>query len=213
MWVFKMIYSTVIDALFPLSTVERELLSYTPEQAYAALPPAPVTPITDTHSVFAYKDERAGKLVWNIKYKKSQAAVALGGYALHQKMMELNIPLGSIIVPIPITARRRRERGFNQCELLLKEVERLDTDRRWIFRDDLLVRTQHISRQTLKGRTERLESARGIFAITEHARDQLKGRTVVIIDDVITTGSTILEAMETVRKAGAEKVIGISVAH
>jgi predicted amidophosphoribosyltransferase len=112
MWV-KTIYQAIMDALFPLSKVEEQLLSYTPVQAYSLLPPAPPSPIPETFAVFAYKDERVAKLIWSIKYKKSKQAVELGGYALYQKLIAQKMPPGTVIVPIPITPRRRRERGYN----------------------------------------------------------------------------------------------------
>ena len=94
-----------------------------------------------------------------------------------------------------------------------------------------------MSRQTLKDRKERIESAKDIFVADVEAIDKLickldikklnsdksnadelgtnksKGYLVIVIDDVITTGSTILDAIKTLRKAGLEKTFGLSVAH
>jgi predicted amidophosphoribosyltransferase len=177
-----------------------------------------------------------------------------------------------IVVPMPITARRRRERGFNQCELLANEIERLAND--WIAHNshdvigkqvgdlntvdesvirrcrenrlivvrDLLVRKLHKSRQTLKDREERLESAHDIFAVNENVANRImSGHSssvkigvqpktselqstnadqqpinkpfIIVIDDVITTGGTIRDAISTLKKAGFENTWGLSVAH
>ncbi len=214
MGILKTLYTTVIDALFPLSPAEQVLSTYSQEQAYETLPRAPQVPISDATAVFTYKDERVAKLVWSIKYKKSPHAVELGGYALYQTLLKMNLSVGSVIIPIPITSKRRRERGYNQCELLVEEIRRLDTSKQFIIRNDLLIRTQHASRQTLKGRVDRLESAKGIFAVDETTETgQFRDSTIVIIDDVITTGSTMREAVETLRSAGFEKVTGLSLAH
>jgi ComF family protein len=216
------LYNTILDAVFPLSPFERELFSYSPELAYTKLPGAPTVPFGDAHSIFAYKDERVAKLIWNIKYKKSAQAVQIGGYALYRRIQDFPRPTLEdtvILIPMPITSRRRRERGFNQCELLTDEIGRLDEHKRFIVRSDLLIRTQHMSRQTLKGRAERLEDAKGIFSVNEKVLTEIRDKnngilpTLVVIDDVITTGSTIKEAMETLRKAGFENVRGISLAH
>jgi predicted amidophosphoribosyltransferase len=132
-----------------------------------------------------------------------------------------------IVVPMPITARRRRERGFNQCELLAGEIEKLamanaaknigddlGTDKRLVVIRDLLVRKIHKSRQTLKDRAERLESAQDIFAVNEEVAHKIKGGPmIIVIDDVITTGGTIRDAVSTLRKAGFENTWGLSVAH
>lgn len=180
-------------------------------------------------SIFAYKDERVAKLVWNIKYKREPRAVAIGGTALFRTLEEIAGGKTTIIVPIPMTKRRRKERGYNQCELLVGEIAQLDAkraeqtgnERKFTIKNDLLVRVHHADRQTLKSRPERLAGAKGVFAINETALDEIKASTpgalsastAIVIDDVITTGSTMKEAMETLRAAGFEKVLGLSLAH
>lgn len=122
-----------------------------------------------------------------------------------------------VVIPMPITNKRRQERGYNQCELLLNEIERLEKtsgNERFIFKKDLLVRTHHSSRQTLKGRRERVESAKGIFSVNEETvTDDLKNMPIILIDDVITTGSTMKEALETLKSAGLKNTAAISLAH
>ncbi|MFA6554642.1 MAG: phosphoribosyltransferase family protein [Candidatus Paceibacterota bacterium] len=238
------LYRIIIDALFPISSADKELFSYTPEQAFKKLPPAPLSPISYTHSIFAYKDELVTRLVWNIKYKKSEKAVKIGGYALYQNIARYHFRSDELqrnevdirkitLIPIPITSKRRKERGYNQCELLLDEVKLLDIENKLIIRKDLLERIQHLSRQTLKNREERLESAKNIFAVNEktvqmirdsqisvmddlvHKENQISLRNIplIVIDDVITTGSTMKEAMKTLREFGFKNVKGISLAH
>ena len=215
---FRALYDTVVDALFPVSAAERELLALSPEGALLALPKAPpyaglTVPLTDVRSVFAYKDERVSRLIWGIKYKEDHHAVGLGGYALwHELVGDRGSKVSElIIIPIPITARRRRERGFNQCELLVDEIVRLDTDRRFITDPKLLMRVQKTSDQKKKDRKERLVGAQGIFSVNQNLLD--KKVPLMVIDDVITTGSTMKEAMDTLKAAGFENVSGLSLAH
>lgn len=123
-----------------------------------------------------------------------------------------------LLIPIPMTRKRKNERGFNQCELLVDEIIKLDKTGQLIACKDLLIRTIHQDRQTLKDRRSRLEDAKGIFSINENVftlngNVSIKNLPVVIIDDVITTGSTMKEAMETLTLAGFKQVIGISLAH
>ncbi|MEK7646103.1 MAG: phosphoribosyltransferase family protein [Patescibacteria group bacterium] len=220
MSLIRSLYTIILEALFPLSGPEQELFSYSPEEALQKLPPAPATPIPAT-SLFAYKDERVAKLIWNIKYKKNALAVKIAGYALCRTLLA-RPGLAStqpnktiVLIPIPITPRRRRERGFNQCELLVDEIHRLDMNSQFIIEKNVLIRTQHTSRHTLKGREDRLADAKGIFAtVPEVARQYDPTSTrFIIIDDVITTGSTLKEAMETLKNATGAEVKGMSVAH
>lgn len=213
---FRALYRTALDALFPLSPAEEEVLAMSPEQAFSVLPRAPLPPIANVRSVFFYADERVAKLVWMIKYKKSATAAKIGAYALHQFLKEKLAPGARepvILVPMPISKQRRRERGFNQCEVLAEVIERLDSGGSICMDSNLLVRTRHRARQTLKQEAERHASAKGIFSINADALLPAKDSNIVVVDDVITTGSTMNEAIETLRNAGFKEISGLSLAH
>ncbi len=244
MKIFRLLYSIFIEAVFPLSPAEKELFSYTPAKAYEILPKAPLTPkLTDdtgiggfhsTIGVFAYKDPRVYRLVWNIKYKKSESAVKIAGYALRKVISatlfsyEISNVLPIVILPMPVTKRRRNERGYNQCELITKEISRyVGTEVRILFENNLLERVHHTSHQKNKDRRGRLELEKGIFKVNMKELEQLQEKMTkninsgylirdipfIIIDDVITTGATIKEAMETMKNAGLRNVRAVALAH
>ncbi len=204
-----------LDSLFPLAREEDELFLLSPDKAWQTLAKAPKPPVSSADSVFAYKDERVRKLIWNIKYKRSAKAVAIGGYALFVALKSLpkNSEYPPILIPMPITPKRLLERGYNQCQLLVDEVTRLDIDHKFSIEKELLLRVHHDSRQTLKNRQERLASTKGIFEVNKEKASGLSNRTIIVIDDVITTGSTINEAMAALRNAGLRNVSGLSLAH
>ena len=160
-------------------------------------------------------------MVWNIKYKRSRHAVAVGGHALWRSLAENVSGSPIIILPMPITQKRRRERGYNQCELLLDEMKQLSSENEnFLFEKDLLIRTHHAARQTLKDRADRVESAKGIFGVNGKALEkylvanpEFKKMPIIVIDDVITTGSTTREAIDVLKRAGFEDVRAISIAH
>ena len=245
MSLIKVLYNTVLDALFPTSKAEQEVLAMDECTAFHSLPRAKKSPIHEACSIFSYKDDRVWRLIWCIKYKKSKPAARIAGYALFKALKTFSraaFPI--IIVPMPITKQRRRERGFNQCELIADEIEKLKihsaksmeiaaakSNGIFIVRD-LLIRTRHKSRQTMKDREERLASTKDMFAVNQNAADKLDtlynirnlpgtkinqtptaNYLVIVIDDVVTTGSTIRDAISTLREAGFEKTFGISVAH
>jgi ComF family protein len=209
--------SIFLDALFPISPAEQEMLSMRPEDLWKLIPRAQNFSTKEACSIFSYKDERMRQLVWSIKYKKSPKAAALGGHAIHRMLSIYSSAAGRVIViPMPITKQRRRERGFNQCELLTDEIAKISRNADLTIISNLLVRTRHKSRQTLKTRHERLESARELFAVNENALLRLKGsedNLVIVIDDVVTTGSTMREAVNALREAGFKKAFGLSLAH
>lgn len=106
----------------------------------------------------------------------------------------------AIIIPIPLSKSRRRKRGYNQAEILAKEIGRLM---------DIPVDTESLIRNK-NTIPQKVMDARGRRKNLQHAFAwkgmKLQGVNVLLIDDIYTTGSTIDVAAKTVRLAGAEKV-------
>lgn len=101
-------------------------------------------------------------------------------------------------MPVPLATARFRERGYNQALELGRFVERaLNLP----MRTDVLVRDRHTAAQVGLSRRERRKNLRGAFAVLK-----LPSKHVAILDDVVTTGSTVNEVARTLRRAGAERV-------
>jgi ComF family protein len=110
------------------------------------------------------------------------------------------------LVPVPLHARRFREREFNQAEVLA----RLLAVRAGIAVRDCLLRTRYTTTQTRFDRHERIENLRKAFAMRDNA--DVRDMHAVLVDDVLTTGSTLDECARVLRKAGAASVRAITVA-
>lgn len=160
-------------------------------------------------ALFSYQDPLVKELIWQIKYKKNKHAVEIASYAIYKKLCE-NFTDSVLLIPIPISKKRRRERGYNQCELIVDEILKLDQENRFLTDYNLLARVKHIERQTLKGRKERIENTKNIFEVNKKGYGNIK---IILVDDVITTGSTVKEARETLLLAGHGNVQTIAIAH
>jgi ComF family protein len=92
------------------------------------------------------------------------------------------------LVPVPLSARRERQRGFNQSRRLAEAL-----GARWNLGvwDDVLVRTRHTETQTRLAPGERRRNVSGAFGTRPSARSLLRGAHVVVVDDVVTTGATL----------------------
>lgn len=114
----------------------------------------------------------------------------------------------ALVVPVPLSTRRLRERGFNQSELIARKIAQalhLTCD------NTLLLRTRHTVPQTeMSLRRERLFNVRNAFSCITPER--VNGRHVILIDDVFTTGATLSECAKVLQSAGAKKVTALVVA-
>ncbi len=111
------------------------------------------------------------------------------------------------VVPVPLHPRRERERGFNQAELLAQHVaEQLSLP----VLPHALRRTKDTASQVGLTLRQRQQNVRGAFEPGE--RGAIRGQTLLLIDDVCTTGSTLDECAKTLKRAGAEGVYAATVA-
>jgi len=112
----------------------------------------------------------------------------------------LQTPLCDRIVPVPLHSTRERERGFNQARILAEGLAR----RSGIPLADCLKRTRYTTTQTIFDREERMENLRGAFQMRQSA--DVSNLHLLLIDDVLTTGSTVDECARVLTGAGAASV-------
>jgi competence protein ComFC len=111
------------------------------------------------------------------------------------------------IVPVPLHPKRRKERGFNQAQVIAKELARIKGIE---LADRLLVKTKNVPPQTSLRVEERAKNVSGAFGVVEGK--EIKGRCMLLVDDVYTTGSTIRECSSVLRNAGVKEVKALTVA-
>ena len=115
---------------------------------------------------------------------------------------------GQVLVPVPVHAQRRRERGFDQAELLAREVARqLGLPALAALHRSALTVAQHAL-----GRQARASNVGRAFAVREQHAAAVRGRWIVVVDDVVTTGATMSACAQALRAAGAVAVSGLALA-
>lgn len=113
------------------------------------------------------------------------------------------------IIPVPLHFCKMRKRGFNQAEILAKELGK-------VFgipvKEKILVRIKNTKPQKILGPKERNSNLKGAFMVDNRQKDKLlTGKTVLLVDDIYTTGSTLDAAAGVLKKAGAEKVYYLTI--
>lgn len=116
----------------------------------------------------------------------------------------------SVLVPIPLSRSRMRKRGYNQAKILANGLgKKLD-----IQLIDCLERVRETKTQVGLSKEEREENIKGAFAIKKNYELGIRNyEQVFLVDDVVTSGSTIKEASKVLKKAGVDKVHGLTLAH
>jgi ComF family protein len=114
-----------------------------------------------------------------------------------------------VLIPIPLFKQRQNWRGFNQSELI---GEKLAKQMGWKFIPDLLIRNKNTTPQVgLKGSVRRANLS-GVFEVSSNYTLYPKPYTLVLFDDVFTTGSTINEAKKVLKEAGFNNIKSLTIA-
>lgn len=151
-------------------------------------------------------DDGARRLVHGLKYDGLSALAEPMGVLIAAELSAWGIH-PDVVAPVPLHRSRERRRGFNQAALLaqsLAETAKLPVDRA------LLRRTRATTPQV---RTTGAEARRLNIAGAVAATPAAAGKTVLLIDDVCTTGATLRACADALRAAGAQRVYGLTFAH
>ena len=111
-----------------------------------------------------------------------------------------------VVLPMPLSRERLVERGFNQALVLARALAPGSV------RPDLLLRLRHTAAQAELGLTARLRNVKGAFAVEPLRVAEVRGRRVVLVDDVMTSGASLFSAAQALRQAGAAHITGLVLA-
>jgi len=147
------------------------------------------------------------ELIHLLKYTGVRPAAGVLGRMLAEALVKLEPEFGTdkvLVVPVPLYKGKRRQRGFNQAELIARGALKNRVDERLLLATGILLRTRDTQSQIGLTSHQRRENMRGAFAVPSAA--EVNGREVLLVDDVYTTGTTATECARVLRKAGAAKV-------
>jgi ComF family protein len=154
------------------------------------------------------------ELIHLMKYGRVQTAADVLGRMLAEVIVGLEIGADKVlVVPVPLYAGKQKQRGFNQSLEVTRAALKLMapvSGPRYKLAAERLLRTRDTLSQTGLTRHQRQENVRGAFVAVDPAK--LAGATVVVVDDVFTTGTTVSECAKVLLRAGAEKVYVATVA-
>ena len=145
------------------------------------------------------------ELIHLLKYELVKPAAGVLGRMLAEAVTDLasEVTGSTLVVPVPLHATKLRQRGFNQSELIAKAMTKQKSlGLQLELAPELLTRRRATESQVGYTRQQRIANLRGAFA----ADAAVRGRDILLIDDVFTTGTTVSECTRVLRRAGAERV-------
>lgn len=197
--------SWLADILFPPKDTAKLIAECTAEEFGRLVAPRVDGEVT---SLLPYRHPLVRAVVIEAKFAHNPKALSLLGTTLREYidgLIEDSVALGTsayVLIPIPLGPTRRRERGYNQIEEVMKAAGLT-----WVT---ALERTRDTAPQTSLSRANRLQNMNDAFAVCcpidiEH--------TYIVLDDVTTTGATLAAAANALRASGAENILMTALAH
>lgn len=149
-------------------------------------------------------------LVHLLKYHQVKPAARVLGKLLNGVLANATLPESLLVIPVPLWTGKRRTRGFNQAEEIARALVSETASTRIQLDTTSLVRQRETASQTGLTRHQRRANVRGAFAAVRHGAVQ--GKSILLVDDVMTTGTTAGECARVLMKAGAKEVFVATVA-
>ncbi len=219
-----------LDLIFPRDEIVQRIEKMSGREALDCLPKCSdktglIPEMRDMTVIFKYRHRAVRQMVWELKYRGNKKVARLCGEILSEVILhgEKFCVLPAVLIPVPLARERRRERGFNQNELVIKEMifaqngghEKetlsgvLDV---FSFSFDALVKIRPtLPQSSIKNRAQRLKNLSGCFTVPQP--EKVRGKNIILIDDVTTTGSTLAAPRAVLYRAGARTVSCIAIAH
>ncbi|MDD4602030.1 MAG: ComF family protein [Negativicutes bacterium] len=147
------------------------------------------------------------RVIHDMKFRQAKK------YACHlEGLLEMGVAPGRIlspelVIPVPLHAERLKERGYNQNDLIFKGWAKRQG---LMWCSDNLVRTRPTQPQWELKLSERRKNIKDAFVVTRP--DDVFGRSILLVDDIITSGTTMDECARTLKKSGARTVCGLTLA-
>jgi ComF family protein len=214
----KYLLDLILNLLVPKDTDVIEIENMQEIDILNSIPPASEMKNAKYKALFQHKDRLSRKAIWAIKYGKNKKIIEKFSNLLYEFIIE-NISDemsfstfdNPLLMPIPMHKNNLKERGYNQSELIVKKIFEIDQGKNFGILLDALTKIKQTPHQSaLKNKSERLKNLKNCFDVLPQ---KVQNRNIILIDDVITTGTTMNEASSALRKAGAKKVIGFSITH
>lgn len=187
-------------------------------EAIKKLPSAPNPEQDFVFSLFDYKNLHVKKLIRYLKNKSDIQLQKTIAEIFYQELLgfigeqqDLGYFKNPLVIAVPISKWRHRERKFNQVHVLAKHFAKKYN---FEYSKNIIKKTKKTQKQALiKKRKNRFLNIKNAFSLPQKNIKHVQNRDIIIVDDLITTGATLEEIKKLLEKSGARTVIAVTIAH
>lgn len=203
----------IISTIFPLRKESQYFSGWRTSDYRKRLPP-PIQNQNSITALFSYKHKDVRTLIRSIKKEKVATIRDPLAELLADEILAtytdsaITTKTPVYIIPIPLSQKRLRERGFNQSGWIAQKIAD-NLGKGFVYAPYMLRKIRETKKQALLRRNDRLVNPAGSF----RAQNVPTGAHIILIDDVATTGATVNEAKKVLRLAGAKKIEVFCIAH
>jgi competence protein ComFC len=202
-----------LEALFPSKSIERRVRSMDLDD-FLPLREVVFDRERNIISLFRYKNLFIREAIRQLKFRRSSRIAKIFAEIIYAEIFEdvsdafiFENTEKIFLVPVPMSKRERKLRGYNQIELVVEEILKIDR-KTFEFDKNILIKVRETERQTELSREKRLKNIKRAFS----TNNDVSNKKILLIDDVSTTGTTLMEARKTLEKAGARKILSVTIA-
>lgn len=156
--------------------------------------------------------EPASRLIRDFKYKFARDIRPVWEMIAEKCLPDIMAPNESVIIPVPLYARRERERGFNQAKILaeifIEKIKKYFPNGKYSMNDSILWRVRGTAQQAKLSKEEREKNVCGAFAV----KNAPAPASIILVDDIFTTGTTLNECAKVLKNDGAKTVWALTLA-
>ena len=162
------------------------------------------------YSPYVFTSKPIRQAIAALKYRRMRPVADLLGTLISRYLIAhgVRFPQNSVLIPIPLHPKRHRSRGFNQSEQIAKILSK---NKKIPLEIRILQKKHHTVPQVGLAAIERRQNIINTFIIL--ASTNIQGKTVILVDDVKTTGATMEEAARVLKNAGARRIYAVTAAH
>ncbi|MBP3255916.1 MAG: ComF family protein [Clostridia bacterium] len=149
------------------------------------------------------------KLIIDYKFRdKSHLYKLFSEIIIKNKKICRNLKSYDIIIPVPIHHKRKKERGFNQSELIAKYLAtKLDSIK---LENKVIIKKINNKKQSKLKKSERIENVKNVYEIIN--KEKIVNKRIILFDDIYTTGNTVNEISKLLKENGAKEIIVLTIA-